>query len=349
MALQWFDPGGEYYFSLGVSGALSAGIISDQTGMSLVSNAAAGRATTYAYSSTGSGVFLGKFLGNFQETILGWASYTSSGTWVNANRICTFNDATTTQVDVCTDSSGHLFVRRGGSTTIGTSTNILTTGWHYFEVKAKIAGGTSGSCEIRVDGVVWLTITGANTQQTGNAFANRFYFLPVVPNTQQYYKDLVILDTGTGVRTSYLGDITVACLFVNGADGTFQQWAANTGTQPDAVDDGITHSGTWPDGDTTYIFDSTSGDISAFAHQTLAATGSIYGMGHASYCRKDDVGSRSMNQVLVQSGSVVETSSTIALGNSYLYFLDIIERNPTGSVDWTVTSVNGTNGGVKIT
>jgi hypothetical protein len=348
MSLLWADPGGEYYFSLGIAGALTAGALNDNSNSSLVSNAAAGRLTTYAISHSGSGNYFAKFFGNFQTLIAGWANYNSSSVWVNGNRIIAFVDSATTQVDVRTDASGHLFATRNGTTIGSASSGTLTTGWHYYEVKAHIASGTSGSVEVRVDGVVFLTVTGVNTQATGNAFANRVYWLPLVQSTQQYYKDLYVLDTGTGINTTYLGDIAVAVIWPNSA-GTNQQWTPNTGTQVAAVQDGIAHTGTWPDGDTTYIGDGTSGHISDFGHQAVTVTGTIFGAIHASYARKDVAGSQSINQVALQSGSVVETGATISLGNAYLYYFDVLEQDPTGPATWTDTTFNATAFGVKVT
>jgi hypothetical protein len=134
--------------------------------------------------------------------------------------------------------------------------------------------------------VSWLSLTGQNTQATANAYMNRVRYGAVTTAADSYWKDMYGLDTGTGTNTSPLGDITVNVFFPNAA-GTNQQFGTLVGSsQTVAVQDGIGHTGTWPDGDTSYIAEATSGHISDFAHQTLSLTGTIYGVIHMSYAKK---------------------------------------------------------------
>ena len=99
---------------------------------------------------------------------------------------------------------------------------------------------------------------------------------------------------------------------------------------------GINKTGTRPNGDVVYLADSTTNDISDFAHTALVLTGSVLGVAHYSYLRKDDAGSRSVAQVCL-SGSATEIGSTISLGNTYTYYPDIIELDPSTSAPFTVS------------
>ena len=344
MALLGADPGGEYYFSRTLAQALAEGIVDDSQQISFVSTAAAGRATTYAFSSGGgSGVWWGKNLGgNYQDVLVGWANYNSSSLFVNNVVFFTFTDVGTHQVELCTDGTGHLFFRRNGTNIGGTSTNALTTGWHYFEVRAHIASGTSGSCEVRVDGTVWLTVTGVNTQATANAYSNRFYIAPTVQNQPQYYKDIIWKND-----TTYLGDRTVNVLYASAA-GPSQQMSASSGTQVSCVQDGIAHTGTWPD-DTNYILDSVSGHISDFQFQsiTLPGGGTIDGVVHVSRLSKE-VGSVVTMQQYTKSGGTTHTSASVTLGTSPIYFFDVLATDPNTSAAWTQTNLNNSTHGAKI-
>jgi hypothetical protein len=195
--------------------------------------------------------------------------------------------------------------------------------------------------------VSWLSLTSQNTKKTANSNVNQFVLTASTISGNAYFKDIYMLDTGTGNRTSHLGDVACLPLWPNGA-GVNQQYTANTGTQTSAVQDGTSHSGTWPDDDTTYISDSTSGHISDFTHQTLSLTGTIYGVIHQSYVRKDDAGSRNFNQVCLSNGTT-ETGATISLGNTYTYYSDVLEQDPHTSADWTVSNFNAATFGVKTT
>lgn len=343
MALLGADPGGEYYFSRTLAQALAENVWFDAQQISFVNSAPAGRATTYAISSTGgSGVWMGRlFGGNYQDTIVGWANYNSSGAFVNNTVFFTTADGTTHQVELCTDGTGHLFFRRNGTAIGGASTNALTTGWHYFEVKTHIASGTAGSAEVRVDGVVWLTITGVNTQATANAYSNRWYVQTTVQNQQQYYKDFIWKND-----TTYLGDVTVNVLYAALA-GPSQSWTASAGSQVSCVDDGASHTGTWPD-DTDYISDSTSGNISDFQFQsvTVPGGGTIAGAIHVTRASKE-VGATASFQQYTKSGGTAHTSASIALGTSPAYYYDVMETDPNTSAAWTQTNLNNATHGVK--
>jgi hypothetical protein len=111
------------------------------------------------------------------------------------------------------------------------------------------------------------------------------------------------------------------------------------------VQDGRSGSGTRPDGDTTYISDSTAGHISDFAHDTLSA-GSILGVIHTSYARSD-VGTANFQQVAI-SGPTVHYSATIPAGNTYNYYFDILENDPNTGAAWTVSNFNAATFGAAI-
>ncbi len=343
MAIPWADPGGEYYFSLGSAGAVAAGLWG---AVGTLSNAApAGRATTYGINvNAGSGLASKNLGANYTSFILGIAFYIQSNLFTNGLLVVAFVDNATVQVDLRTDAAGHLFFTRNGTTIGSVSTQALTTGWHYFEIKVTINSST-GFAEVRVDGTTWVTVSGANTQATANAFMQTVKFAGA---TGGFMKDIVFIDTTSGVRTSYLGDVTVGVFFANGA-GANTAWTPNgAGSNYQCVQDGITHSGTWPDGDTTYVASSTVGQQDDYAHQSVSITGSILAVIHASYLRKDDAGSRSVEQY-IKSGSTLAFTSDIFLGNSYLYYFQTAEQDPNTSADWTQAGFNGMTAGCKVT
>lgn len=112
---------------------------------------------------------------------------------------------------------------------------------------------------------------------------------------------------------------------------------------------GINGTGTRPNGDVVYLADSTTNDISDFAHTPLVLTGSILGISHQSSLRKDDAGSRSVAQVCLSS-TATEQGSTISLGNSYQYYPDIIELDPNTSsppIPFSLSALNAATFGVK--
>lgn len=342
--LLFADPGGEQYFSLGLT---ASGIWDIVNGGSLSNAAPAGRATQFGISLNGSGNGLTKFLNaSYSSLVPGVAIYIPA-LWLNTNPtpIIQLLDTGSNQCDLRVNSSGQLIFTRNGSQLGSPSANQITngSGWHYFE--AAFVVGSSVTLQAWVDGVSWLTVNTVNSQSTGNASANQVRFYNGNQTAISYWKDFYILDTSHGINVARLGDISVQVKYPSGA-GVNSAWAANTGTALAAVQDGTTHTGTWPDGDTTYIADSTPGDVSDFAHQALALTGNIFGVIHQSYMRKDDAGTRSVAQVCLSNGSL-EQSPTIGLGNTYTYYTDILEIDPHTSSAWTVSGYNAATFGVK--
>jgi len=420
------DPGGEYYFSLSMAAAVTAGLWNEAgSGWLLANNAAAGRqaasdGNVYALNNNGSSGELGWYVNSFGHLIAGFAVYTSSSGWATDQRVIAFTNGTASstaqQCDVrIADTSGHLKVTNNGTQRGSTSTQTLTPGWHYIELDVTFATGATGTADVWVDGVRWINATSVITATTV-ATANRVYFRQLVPNVTSYFKDMYLIDGSISPNTP-LGDVTVAPFYSTGA-GVNSQFAANVGpftltsvnttgvyqgtitggasnayvgfnftitgfvngannvvnakctastatsltfgalttvTETHAgsaalvcaVQDGINHNGTRPDGDATYVASATANDISDFAHEALTLTGTIYGVIHVSYVRKDDAGARSFRQVLLSGGTTETNGADIAATSSWFYYMDAMDVNPNTGTAFTPTTFNATTIGVK--
>jgi hypothetical protein len=346
MAVTFADPGGEYYFSLGINGSITAGVWTSQNSCSLVSTAPVGRAAAsdgkfYAIFSNGGNV--AKNLGvNYTHQVMHFAMYfTTPPLGVT---LFQYKDIATVQTDLRVDGAGHLQIF-GNGVQLGSNGPVVSAGWQFFELDVTFAITAIGAAQAWLNGVSAVTATSVRTAVT-NAYSNGFSI--TLNNAGTYLKDVCILDATTGTNVAHLGDITVGVKFPNAA-GTNQAWTPLSGTQVSNVQDGITHTGTWPDGDTTYISSATAGQISDFAHETLASigAGTLYCVIHVTYARKDDVGSRAFRQVCL-SGATTETNGVdISATNTYLYYFDPLDQNPNGPATWTVTTYNAATFGVK--
>jgi hypothetical protein len=94
----------------------------------------------------------------------------------------------------------------------------------YAYVEVKVTGSTSatGSIEVKVNGVVAITLTSV---QTCSSLAS-YNFVLVITNGGM--TDFYVLDQVNGLRKDYLGDVTVAELFPNSA-GSHGDWSPNVG------------------------------------------------------------------------------------------------------------------------
>jgi hypothetical protein len=345
MAVDFVEPGGEYYYSLATPLAPGAWSGAPFGGAGLVNNAPAGASTTYAISLT-PGAFLYKNLStNFATFIHGERLYIS-GAFTPNSIVFQFMDEATNQVEIRVDALGHLYATRNG-TQVGTSSTlqlVAASGWNYIEAQVTF-NSTTGAVEVWANNAVFLNLTGLNTVNSGNSYCNRIQ-LGNPCGATVYVKDVYMLDTSTGVNTTRLGDITVGILWPNAA-GVNQSWSNNGGaSQTASVQDGIAQTGTWPDGDATYISSNTPNQISDFAHQTLALTGTIFAVLHVMYTRKDDAGARQIAGVCLSSATTA-VGATQNLGNTYQYFMDVIENDPNTSAPWLVAGLNSATFGVK--
>ena len=241
-----------------------------------------------------------------------------------------------------TDASGRLTVSNSaGVVATGTVVIALDT-WYYIEVK--IVVGSSGSCELHLNG-----ISGEIASTTANfGTTNVAQIAFVEPNNNAsdlFLDDLYLLDTtGSAPQNDFLGDVTVETLYPN-ADGTHQDWAPSTaGSHFSNVNES---SGTYPDGDTTYVSDVTPGAIDTYTVGALAAlTGTVFGVATNLYARKDDAAARTIAPVIREAGTDYVGATTVGLTTSYLFYRQLYPLDPAGAA-WTIASVNGSEYGVK--
>lgn len=194
----------------------------------ILSNAPAGRASTYGINSGGNNIgYAAPFPGQYGSMYAGMASYQTAFT--AANTLIGFRLGGVNQCELRTDSVGHLYFTRNavnlGAGNPTTSTNVMTpNSWHYIEFKAIFSTGGTGTCEVRVDSVVWLTLTSL-TNATTTAKADQAGFAVTGGG---YIRDIYAVDGDGGVNTTYQGDISVLELYSTGA-GTNSAWTTNSG------------------------------------------------------------------------------------------------------------------------
>src|SRR5262252_1431355 len=124
MSLLGADPGGEPWFSRTQAQMLAENVLIDANGINCANDAPSGRATVYAYKSTGGSIWLAKGnFGNATTLTVGWAEYVSIATYAANTIIFTNTDVTTHQIElILADTAGHLALKLNGSAVIAGST-----------------------------------------------------------------------------------------------------------------------------------------------------------------------------------------------------------------------------------
>lgn len=301
-------------------------------------------------SSSNNSAFAVKNLGANYGTLISGVAWLlgSGGSAHGAIEMAGFRDSGTTQIGWGVNPTGTISIYKGTGV-IATSTDVLPTlagVWYYIELKVVFAA--SGSVELRVNGVTWLSFS-ADTTQTANNFANQFWMRGV--SSQQggcFFDDLYVLnDTDSGVtgapNNDFLGDCRVQAIFPNGNGNSSQL----VGSDADSTDNYLLVDETAPDGDTTYVQSNVVGEKDTYTYDNLTpTTGVVFGVQAIPWALKTDAGSRSLASV-ARLGTTEEDSAAKLLSTSYQYLPDIREADPDGN-QWTIANVNAAEFGVKV-
>jgi len=260
----------------------------------------------------------------------------------NTSPILDWSDGTTVQDQVRINGTGHVELWRGTSTSLATSTVALGFDTAYYLEWLLTIHGSTGVSTVRIDGVPVVSVSGANTQMTGNALANRLRLgnLTAVVSLGDLDIDDVYVCTN---QTTFLGDCRVDYLAPTG-DGTYQDWTPSTGTAHYALVDELA-----PNGDTDYLANATPGARESHHFPSLPSIPNpqIRGVQHAFCARKDDAGTRQLRSLLV-SGATTQVGSTVhTQALSYVSYQELYETDPQTGLAWTVPGVNALEAGVE--
>lgn len=256
----------------------------------------------------------------------------------------TFLDgAGNTQVRITFDGAGHFQAYRNfsGQTLLGTSSNVYPLNeWHYVETKVVFRYAATGSVEVRVDGLTWLSIPTVQTSITsGHDYANGFRIgaasSGIGPNGIKH--DDIYLSDGTN---GFLGDIRVFAVHPDGDSAV--QFSRSTGaTNYGCVDETVLN-------DADYVYSSTVGNKDLYTMQDIApSTGTIFAVQFCPRMKKDDAGSKTACGA-VKVGSTEVDLTSVALGDTFSTTPTLREVQPDGTTDWDVASINSMLCGIKV-
>lgn len=241
-------------------------------------------------------------------------------------------------VDLRMDSSGHLLVTRSG-TVLATSTLLwpLDSAFHWVAFGVTISD-TVGTVDVKVDGVSYIAITGADTRNGTSSTINSCV-LGGIANDGSHnvdYDDWIMADGEYSDR---------ACLTLlpngNGNSSDF------TGSDGNSTDNYLLADESAPNGDTDYNQSSTAGHKDLYTMANLAnATGTIDAVVGMIVARKDDAGARTF-RILQRESSTEASGTTRTPTTSYVTYWDVFATKPSGGA-WDATAVNALEQGMEI-
>lgn len=259
-----------------------------------------------------------------------------------------FMDSTTIQCSLRFDTDGSINAMNSGGSGTGTvlgSTpiNVIQSGvWHYVEVEITISNSV-GVFNIYVDGNLQLSLSGVDTQSTGNNYMNRI----LIGNVGRFngpsggtpqYDDFYMTNT-----LARLGERRVETLRAN-ADTAQKDFTPNSGvTNYTQVDE------TLVDGNTTYVQSGVIGAQDLYDLGDLSTIPAIIdAINVVSFALKTDATTRGIYNS-IKSGSVdSDGTASMNLASAYLRYNRIVNLNPNGNAPWTTPAINALQIGPKV-
>jgi len=288
----------------------------------------------------------------------------AGGPFANAsNFLCSFRYKGYNQLAVGLTSNGRLEVMYSShvfgadnltvfqddpSAVIGTTTNALQFDtWHYIEVKV-LTHLSTGTVELRVDGDVWLTLTGVRTCGElagideiviGKNVAN------ATGNASWLFDDLYVLDTAADTDNdlvTFLGDVAIEWQ-APATDGDVNNWTPSSGAQRYAMVDE-----TGPDDDTTYIQSDTAGHVQTFTSGGSPISGAtILAAAVMFLARRTEGGPSSTRPVVRIAGTTYELGAAKGNTTSYSYQAGFFNKLPSDHSAITEAAFAALQPGVK--
>lgn len=301
---------------------------------------AAARTGTHGLSmGSGSSFLISKVLPASGGFVVGVA-VRAAGVWSTTSNFLEIREGTTVHLALSSDASGHTVVKRDTTTlATGTTVKALNT-WYYIEFKGVIHD-TTGSYELRIDGVTELSASSVDTRNAGATGQwDRLYV-----GTLLQMDDLYVCDLSGASHNDFLGVCKVETLYPQTdavAAGSNAGLTPSTGTDHGAlVDEAAPNT-------TDYNASATVGAKDTYQYPSLSLTGAVLGVQTNLYVAKSDAGARSVCAV-VRSGGTDYDGATVSPSTTFGYLSEVRAVNPATSAAWTTAEVNALEAGMKVT
>lgn len=244
-------------------------------------------------------------------------------------------------------TTGKLRFRQGDATVIGDTTAVIKHNvWHYIELHL-VVNDSTGSLEVRLDGVSQFNQTGIDTNNGGgNVGQIRIGTQPDNIGAGGFgFDDVVVIDTSGSVTNSWPNGAGIQPLNFDG-DGNYSAWTS-TGVNDYTEVDEISSYGTLPDGDTTRLYSPLLNNRVSMTLDNTPTTGTVLGMMLLANAKQSLAGPDAIAHFLRISSTDYDQSSWTP-STSYGYQLDFLTASPATSVAFTTAEIDGMELGYKV-
>lgn len=260
----------------------------------------------------------------------------------STSEFLSFYDSSTLQCELRAMADGSLAFYRGTSTQIGVSDTGLVSAdtWYFIEAKVTF-DNTTGSVEIKLDGVTKInespvdTVSSANEQVTNiRLYSN---------GGLTYADDFYICNTSGTECNNFLGDIKIKPYYA-ASDGTYTQFTPSSGSDHYAMvdDDPLADAN-------TYNESSTVGHRDSCGLDTYSETGTVHVVQVIAPVLNPDSGSMTVKPFIRSGTSPANNDGPeMALSQTMKAAVAIYEKEPTDDVAWTAAKINAAEAGLKV-
>ena len=255
------------------------------------------------------------------------------------------NGSNESQCSIRVETDGRVSAVRGNpisGAVLGTSAGpaIIASAWQHIETKIFLHAST-GTVEVRVEGVVVLNLTGQNTlNTTGPCTQTVSRSASSNSNggfTYMYLKDMIWWDTTGAFNNDFMGSCSVKELIPDG--DVALNWAlTGSVTGYGAVNEAS------PNDDTSYIYAVTpapAADLMSLTNLPVDVT-SVRGLMVINRSKNTDGGDGKLQMGLV-SGASTQLYTDRQITTAYTYWTDISETDPATAAAWLPGAVNAMN------
>jgi hypothetical protein len=299
------------------------------------------------WSSSSGAVSVSRDIPASSQITVGFAT---NATFSNQQPFVSFygDSAITQHISVARNTtSGFLELRRGstGGTLLATGTNVLLADtWNYIEVQVTIADA-GGVVTVRVNGNTAPDISFTGDTRNGGTSTNidRVVFGSTTGGSSVYIDDVYILNSTGTTNTTFLGDVRVQSIIPTGNGNRSQL----LGSDADSVNN-YQLVDEQPYSTTDYVGSPTVGQGDTYGMSDLAAgTTQVFGIQNNIVAAKSDA-TLASGRGVIRTGGTDYFGASQVLTTSYITYRDVYDQNPDTSANWTVSDVNGIEGGFEV-
>lgn len=238
-------------------------------------------------------------------------------------------------------AGGVLTLFRGNGTSLGSATVAIAVNTIHTIELVPVISTSGGSCQVFIDNVLVLTVSGANTSNSGNAWFNQIGVGST--NQNSHWADVYVNDFSGAAMNARLGTWSIKPFTVAAAGAYAQFTPAGTilGANWQQLAKALADA-------TSFVQSNVLNNRDSFGMAPVTV-GTIVGARQWLYAQKDSSGLRSV--ALTLSNSVDQIGSSIPLaGGSYQFYSGDASLDPSTGALWaSLAALNAALSGYKIT